>query len=209
MASSSPAPHPASEEERAGLARLLEDPLQTSATSRDERLAWGVTVAAMLAAQSRLEASLHRECGVTPFEYHLLMVLLGEDGDPESGEVAMSVAATRVSSSLSRLSHVVRRLEARGWLARRPSATDARVTLVRLTSEGLERAVRCSAVYTRLVGEIWVQHLDETDVRDAARVSAKVLAGLREDHWILPLASEASADADARRSAGPGPRAGS
>ena len=104
---------------------------------------------------------------------------------------------------------MVRRLEARGWLARRPSATDARVTLVRLTSEGLERAVRCSAVYTRLVGEIWVQHLDETDVRDAARVSAKVLAGLREDHWILPLASEASADADARRSAGPGPRAGS
>ena len=49
---------------------------------------------------------------------------------------------TLLRRSLSRLSHVARKLEARGWIHRRPSTEDARVTLAEMTDLGMEEVVR-------------------------------------------------------------------
>jgi DNA-binding MarR family transcriptional regulator len=53
----------------------------------------------------------------------------------------MSKLAVLANGSLSRLSHVVNRLEKRGWVRRAPDGTDGRYTLASLTDEGLVKVV--------------------------------------------------------------------
>jgi len=161
----------------------LSVPLEASTLSLQDRASWAVTTSAFLTLQSRVEGDLHREAGMTPFEFHVLLVLAGEDAD--AGELAMSVLAYRVDSSLSRLSHVVRRLETRGWITRRVSPSDARVTLARLTDEGRRKLRIGSEASARVITENWVRHLGDEDRRDLARASTRLLRGLREQHWLL------------------------
>ncbi|TFI47878.1 MarR family transcriptional regulator, partial [Micrococcus endophyticus] len=118
----------------------LEDPYRRSLLTNEQRNAWAALSAACLGLVSQMESDLHRDAGLTPFEFHLLYVLGAEEASREAeGTMPMSRAAQLVDSSLSRLSHVVRRIEERGWVERRPSAEDARVTLVSLTPEGRRR----------------------------------------------------------------------
>src|SRR4051794_6844222 len=58
---------------------------------------------------------------------------------------------TQVNASLSRLSHVVSKLERRGWVARRPSPTSRRVTLVSLTDEGWQVLVEAAPGHVETV----------------------------------------------------------
>ena len=51
----------------------------------------------------------------------------------------MSQLAAQCHSSLSRLSHVVARLERRGWLRREPCPDDGRATLARMTDDGFAK----------------------------------------------------------------------
>ena len=180
--------------------RVLDDPLETSRWSPLEREAWAASASAAVALQSHLESTVHRECGMTPFEYHLMLVLVGDGEGGESGELPMSAAAHRVDSSLSRLSHVVSRLEARGWLRRRVSPKDARVTLVRLTDAGLERVRRGAETYSAVVHEAWTKHLNEEELRATVRISRAILAGLRVSHWLLADEPEPAPAADPRES---------
>lgn len=129
---------------------------------------------------SRIEADMHRRGGVTPFEFQLLATLRRQ---PD--EVPMSQVAHLVDSSLSRLSHVVRRLEGRGWVTRRTSPDDARVTLVGVTPEGLVRFEAAEAPYRRLMDEAFLGHLTPEEHAEYARLSLKLLRGLRPEHWYV------------------------
>ena len=177
--------------------RVLDDPLETNRWSPLEREAWAASASAAVALQSHLESTVHRECGMTPFEYHLMLVLVGDGEGGESGELPMSAAAHRVDSSLSRLSHVVSRLEARGWLRRRVSPKDARVTLVSLTPEGRRRMEAAVPAYDRMVCRVFVDHMAEEDLAEVTRLSMRLLAGLREGHWLFD-----AMDPDGSRRAG-------
>lgn len=179
----------------------LSVPLEDSALSLEDRASWAVTTSAFLTLQSRVEGDLHREAGMTPFEFHVLLVLAGVEA--EAGELAMSVLAYRVDSSLSRLSHVVRRLETRGWLARRVSPSDARVTLARLTDEGRRKMQIGSEASARVITENWVRHLGDEDRRDLARASTRLLRGLREQHWLFDAPQQEEQDETPAPSAAP------
>ena len=94
----------------------------------------------MLKLPSELEAQLQRDAGMTHFEYWVV-ALLSEAPDRR---LPLSQLAGQANASLSRLSHVVTRLERRGWVRRVPSATDARVRVAELTDAGWDQ-VRAAA----------------------------------------------------------------
>ena len=56
----------------------------------------------------------------------------------------MTLLAARTNATLARLSHVVRRLDERGYIERSLNPTDRRVTIARLTPAGFDK-VRATA----------------------------------------------------------------
>ena len=98
----------------------------------DELQAWLRLTGVMLKLSPALDSQLQRDSDLTHFDYLCLAMLSESDGRT----LRMSDLAARANASLSRLSHVVSKLERRGWVERRPSPDSRRVTLVTLTDEG-------------------------------------------------------------------------
>ena len=82
--------------------------------SKQEQGAWRTFAGMLLKLPAALDAQLQRDAGITHFEY---LVLAGLSQAPDHA-LRMSSLACLVNGSLSRLSHVISRLERRGWVER-------------------------------------------------------------------------------------------
>ena len=82
-----------------------------------------------------LECQLERDSDLSFIEYHAL-ARLSEEPD---GTLRMSELAALTNASLSRLSHLVKRLEERGLVRREPDPADGRFTNAILTDQGVGR----------------------------------------------------------------------
>jgi DNA-binding MarR family transcriptional regulator len=101
--------------------------------------AWLAFVPVMLRLSPALDSQLQRDSDLTHFDYQCLAML----SEAPDRTLRMSQLAGTVNASLSRLSHVVTKLQERGWVRRAPCPDSRRVTLVTLTDDGwtvLERA---------------------------------------------------------------------
>ncbi len=147
----------------------------------DERRAWLALYAVSTLLPGTLDGHLFREARITLFDYHVLAML----SESEDGSLPMSELAARSNASLSRLSHVAKKLEARGWLSRSPSTHDGRVTTAVLTGEGMEAVQRLAVKHVDKVRELVFDSLDKRDTADLERVGRKILAAIQSDHWIL------------------------
>src|SRR5919107_4877015 len=98
----------------------------------DELQAWLKLAGGMLKLSPALDSQLQRDSDLTHFDY-LCLAMLSESDDRT---LRMSDLAARVNASLSRLSHVVSKLERRGYVERRPSPDSRRGTLVALLQSG-------------------------------------------------------------------------
>lgn len=145
-----------------------------------ERRAWLTLVATHMQLMPTLEADLHLQGAVSFFEYQVL-AMLSESDEP----LPMSELAARTNSSLSRLSHVARKLEGRGLMARTPSSEDARVTMASITDEGMDEIVRLAPHHVDSVRSRLLDTLDEQDLADIARIGTKILVHLDPDHWVF------------------------
>jgi len=107
----------------------------------DDQLAAWVRLAAVLELlPGTLDSQLRRDAELTHFEYFTL-AMLSESPDHT---LPMTLLAARTNATLARLSHVVRRLDERGYIERSLNPTDRRVTIARLTPEGFDK-VRATA----------------------------------------------------------------
>jgi DNA-binding MarR family transcriptional regulator len=145
-----------------------------------ERRAWLSIVATHMQLMPALEADLQREGPVSFFEYQVLAMLSENDGP-----LPMSELAARTNASLSRLSHVARKLEARAWIRRRPSTEDARVTLAEMTERGMAEVVRIAPHHVASVRACLLDVLDDEDLEDIGRIGAKILGHLEPGHWVF------------------------
>src|SRR5689334_14211817 len=84
-----------------------------------------------------LDAQLQRDAGLTHFEYTVMAAL----SEAEDRSLRMSYLAGLANGSLSRLSHVVKRLERSGWVQRAPDPDDGRYTVATLTEAGWDKVV--------------------------------------------------------------------
>lgn len=149
--------------------------------SEQEREAWLGLNAVLTLLPAALDSDLQLLEGITLFDYHML-AMLSESADRK---LTMTKLASHTSASLSRLSHVVKKLEVRGWVAREQSAEDARVKIASLTDAGWEAVVRMAPRHVATVRSLLFESLDDKDVNDLRRITRKLTAGMDPDHWIL------------------------
>lgn len=149
--------------------------------SEEERQAWLGLQSLFTLLPGVLDADLHGMQGITLFDYHMLAML----SEAPERNLSMTDLAARTSASLSRLSHVVKKLEARGWIVRLQSKDDARVKIASLTPQGWDMIVEMAPHHVASVRAHIFDWLDDKDVEDLNRISRKIVRALNEDHWIL------------------------
>lgn len=146
-----------------------------------EREAWLALVSVTTLLPAALDSELQVQAKITLFDYTVLAML----SEAPEHILAMSELASRTSSSLSRLSHVVKKLEGRGWVQRSRSAEDARVTIAKLTDSGWNTVVALAPEHVDSVQKLIFQGLDDRDVAELARIGRKLVGQLNPEHWIL------------------------
>ncbi len=149
--------------------------------SPEERRAWLATYAVCTLLPATLDADLFRRARLTMFDYHVLAML----SESEHRALPMSDLAARSNASLSRLSHVVKKLEQRGWVSRSPSPCDARVTMAALTDEGMSALEGLAPDHVESVRNAVFDGLSAGDVADLERVGRKILERIDPENGIL------------------------
>jgi DNA-binding MarR family transcriptional regulator len=147
----------------------------------EERTAWLGLNTVMSLLPAALDSDLQGLEGITLFDYHMLAML----SEAPDRALTMTDLAARTSASLSRLSHVVKKLEKRGWVIRSQSAGDARAKIASLTKAGWDAVVKMAPHHVKTVRALLIESLDDKDIKDLARISRKVVRVLDEDHWVL------------------------
>jgi DNA-binding MarR family transcriptional regulator len=142
----------------------------------DEQRAWLSLAGVMLKLAPALDSQLQRDAGMTHFEYLCLAML----SQAEDRTLRMSELAAQVNASLSRLSHVVKKLEQRGWVERHPSPDSRRVTMARLTDAGLRELVAAAPGHVETVRSLVFDGLDPDDVAALERIAGHVVERIAE-----------------------------
>jgi DNA-binding MarR family transcriptional regulator len=119
-----------------------------------------------------LGAQLRREVNLSFLEYYVLGCL----SEQPDHTLRMSRLAMLASSELSRLSHLMRRLEQRGLVRREPDPTDRRFTLAVLTPEGHALAIQAAPVHVAHVRRLIFDTLDESEQHAMRRALTKILS---------------------------------
>jgi DNA-binding MarR family transcriptional regulator len=105
--------------------------------SEDEQHAWRRFAAVTILLPAALESQLQRDADLTHFGYWVLAML----SEAPSRSLRMSELAAMSNGSQSRLSHLVARLEERGWVRRERVGEDGRGFVAVLTEAGLAKIV--------------------------------------------------------------------
>ncbi len=152
--------------------------------SPPERATWVRLLAVLGLLPNLLDAQLRRSAGLTNFDYTCLAMLSEQ---PERVQ-SMSELAVRTSSSLARLSHVVRRLQERGLVTRGQSETDGRVTIVTLTDEGYDLVVASAPEHVEHVRQLVFDALSREQVAQLGSICDALLTRLDPDGRIVGAA---------------------
>jgi DNA-binding MarR family transcriptional regulator len=138
----------------------------------EQQAAWRPFIALLLRLPAALDAQLQRDAGITSFDY---LVLSGLSETP-GRTLRMSELAAIANSSLSRLSHVVSRLEAKGWVRREPCPGDGRFINAVLTEPGWQKVLATAPGHVATVRDLLLAPLTEEEFKQLGAISAKVLA---------------------------------
>jgi DNA-binding MarR family transcriptional regulator len=139
--------------------------------SDEQQQAWRRLVEVLVKVPAALEAQLQRDAGLTHMGYMVLLFLSERD----DRRLAMSRLAKKASASLSRLSHVVARLEANGWIRRERDPEDGRVQIAVLTDEGYAKVVESAPGHVEAVQQLIFDRLTPAQVRQLAKLSDALL----------------------------------
>ena len=136
--------------------------------------AWKKFVAVVEILPGTLDGQLQRDADVTHFEY-FTMAMLSEAPDRT---LRMTSLASATNSTLPRLSHVVSRLEKRGYVGRAPCPEDRRATNATLTEQGWQKVVATAPGHVDTVRENVIEPLTAADIADLDRIMGKMLRTL-------------------------------
>lgn len=161
--------------------------------SDEERAAWLAVAGIMFTLPAALDARLQEEAGLTFFEYMVLSVL-SEQADRT---MQMSDIAAGVSASLSRLSHVAKKLENHGLLHRRRVPGSGRRTDAVLTEAGYSRVVSAAPGHLAAVREYFIDTLETADLPALRRIGGAVAGRIDPEHPFVhgtPIRTQPPAD---------------
>lgn len=142
--------------------------------SADQQEAWLKLAAITILLPAALDTQLQQNSGLTHFDYLVLAML----SDAPERTLRMSDLAARSNSSLSRLSHVVSKLERADWVRREPSPEDGRATNAIMTDAGWEKIVASAPDHVRTVRSLVFDALTEEEIAALARIGGKLIERL-------------------------------
>src|SRR3954451_7751774 len=138
----------------------------------DEEAAWRTIVQVLVKLPWAIECQLQREAGLSFIEYHAL-ARLSEDPDHT---LRMSELALLTNASLSRLSHLVKRLESRGLVRREADPDDGRFTNAIMTKAGYKLLVASAPGHVATVRALVIDALSSVELRHVHHASKRMLS---------------------------------
>lgn len=135
-----------------------------------ERRAWLELVRIMTLLPTTLDAQLRRDSDLNQYEY----IVLGRLAERTDRTMGMKALAVVTNGSLSRLSHVVKRLEADGYAYRESHPSDGRLTRVVLTDKGFQKVTEAAPGHVREVRRHVFDHLTAEDVAQLGELLSRI-----------------------------------
>jgi DNA-binding MarR family transcriptional regulator len=149
----------------------------------DELGAWVRLAAVLELLPGVLDSQLRRDAELLHFEYFVLAML----SEAPKRTLRMTELAAQTNSTLPRLSHVVKRLEGRGLVARFPCPTDARATNARLTRAGWRTVRDAAPGHVATVRQHVIDALTAEQVHQLAGITDAILGRLDPDGRMTAL----------------------
>jgi DNA-binding MarR family transcriptional regulator len=143
------------------------DPWLTSS----ELASWLSVVRLIIRLPWAIDGQLQRDADLSMIEY-MTMAMLAEA--PER-TVRMSELAEQTSASLSRLSHLVKRLESRGYVRREPDPVDGRFTNAILLPAGMSKMESAAPSHVAYVRQLVVDNLSAERLRRLGQDAERIL----------------------------------
>ncbi|WP_157102964.1 MarR family winged helix-turn-helix transcriptional regulator [Nocardia vermiculata] len=140
-----------------------------------ERRAWRTLVALTTRLPAAMDTQLQREAGMTHFEY-LLMALLSEE---PGHRLQLSELAGKANASLSRLSHVITKMERLGW-ARREVMRGRRGAYAVLTEAGCAQVDHATPSYLEGVRGLVFDGINDQQVEQLLSLTETLVSQLDE-----------------------------
>jgi DNA-binding MarR family transcriptional regulator len=153
------------------------DDKETRWLTAAEQHAWRSFLTATQTLFSAVEGQLQRDCGL-PHGYYEILVRLSEAPDRT---LRMSQLAEASTSSKSRLSHAVARLEERGWVERSDCPTDRRGQFARLTDVGFAALEAAAPGHVEQVRRSLFDQLSTDQVAQLTAIS-EAISGAADGH---------------------------
>ena len=119
-----------------------------------------------------IDQQLQRDSRLRMVEYQVLAML---STSPER-TMRMSSLAEVTNASLSRLSHLVKRLEARGLVRREPDPTDGRFTKAILTEKGFRTIAEAAPGHVSHVRSLVIDVLSPEQLRRLGRDADRIVS---------------------------------
>jgi DNA-binding MarR family transcriptional regulator len=136
-----------------------------------EMAAWRSLMGLMVIVPAQLDAQMQRVADLTQFEY----LILAQLSEAPERRMRISTLAARWFGSLSRLSHLIKRLEQRGWVQRVSDPDDGRYTIAVLTEAGWDKIVQTAPEQVEIVRRLVLDHLTRTQLRQTQVIARRLI----------------------------------
>ena len=157
--------------------------MDTEWLTEDEQASWLRLIAVVELLPAVLDSQLRADSGLTHFEYFVLAML----SEAPERTLRMTSLAQRTNATLSRLSHVVNRLERRGLVKRFPCPEDGRATNARLTPAGWDAVAAAAPGHVETVRRSVVDALTPTQLKQLRSIGDALLTRLDPDRRLTGL----------------------
>lgn len=138
-----------------------------------QQKAWRSLVALVTRLPAALDAQLQRDSQLTHFDYFVLATV----SENPQRRIQLRDLAEYANASLSRLSHVVTKLEKAGWV-RRESIPGSRGSYAVLTDSGMAKVVESAPGHVGTVQALVFEGVTDAEVEQLSTLSATLLAQL-------------------------------
>jgi DNA-binding MarR family transcriptional regulator len=118
-----------------------------------------------------IDGQLQRDAGLSMIEYQTMAIL----SEAPDRTVRMSELAEQTSVSLSRLSHMVKRLESRGYVRREADPADGRFTNAILLAAGMRKMESAAPNHVAYVRHLVVDNLSAERLRRLGQDAERIL----------------------------------
>jgi DNA-binding MarR family transcriptional regulator len=134
--------------------------------------AWQALTLMLARLPTALEAQLQRDAQLSYIEYYALAAL----SERPNHTMRMSELAVLTNAELSRLSHLITRLQKRGYVRREPDPNNGRYTNAVLTEAGYDHVVAAAPGHVAAVRELVIDALEDNELKALQDSAERIIA---------------------------------